>query len=489
MRTKMRPFKTIPKATALFTPFIAPGHPNLHGIPLGRDLRTDALLYFDPWLLKAEGLIHSTIFLILGDKGFGKSTLQKALVMRLLALQAGVVDGVPQDMRARIHDRKHIEGHAEYQAVTGALHSIVYELNRVGLVNILDPLMGMDEADLVEVGINVCEAVNKAPLQGFQPLAVQVGVNKMLLEAPDATSPELLEVTLRGLTLQDINQYFAASNQRTLRSFKETLADRPEFLRQLKLTMDRPHHIPEVEFQRDATLVSSYLGRLLRGDYGRIFGGRNSLRAALTDPAATWDWTGVNDNARTLLAAMLWKWTGVAQANNDLDLIPHVNIGDEEHEAFRILIYLRFLSDTVKKARSLRTADFRSTQYITALTGAGSEDSEIRNLAQGIVMGTGGYFIARPPSNNEAELEHLSRLGISNLDIEFLTTAPVGCFGFKLPDRPLVLFQLFLTPFEAELMATDQATTFMTTRIPVWDSVELERRAGQHGAVQLGARS
>lgn len=488
MKMKWRMFSGTPRSAVKMQPFVGPGDLCDTGVWLGIDMMTRKPVLFDPWRLKLQGKIHSTVFLVLGEKGSGKTTLMQSIAARLMARQAGVTsDGEAVAMRTRIHDRKREGGDPEYKALTEHMMSNVVSLNKAASINIFDPSMGMGEWDILETAVNVCEfANNDAPLQDFQPLALQVAVHRMLREFPELMSPEVLRMLLWNLDKKDVDKYYARQNGQVTQMFRDMIEDAPpdsrlDLERQIEFMDQRTTNVPESKFRDDAALVASYLNRLLAGDFGRIIGGNNSLRSMLSDPMGTWDWTGVNEKARTIVESMLWKWQEVALNNNDLELIPHINIGDEEHEAFYNLMYLRFRSAAIKKARQIHTADFRATQYLPDLTNAGDEGSEKRTLASGIVRGTGLLFIGKQPNDPEV-INSLGRYFRSKQDLNFLTHLPVGCFAIASQDRPPIFYKHILTDTEATLFQSDAAAKSM-----VVTGKDRERFfAGERGFVSVG---
>jgi len=468
-------------------------------------MRTGRVVYFDPWLLKDMGLITGLIFLMLGVRGSGKTSLLIELITELIARQAGIdkKTGYPNEMNVRITTRKANMGNeddeeldeddenseAEFKATNDFLYGNFVDINQQGFINIFDPKMGMSEWDLLETGVNVCElANNEVPLINFQPLALQVGVHKMLTQFSAIASPEVLEVATRTLTMYDLENYFFRSNSEVLGTFDKVLAQQPELKAQLGVTMNKPHNVPKQEFLHDAGFVSAQMGRVLRGDFGHVFGGTNSLHDILSDTVTTLNMTGLNSKARTLVESMLWKWNTIAMTRKDYGLIPGINIGDEEHEGAESLMYMRYWAQNVAKARAYRTADFRATQYRKQLTEAGSEGSEIRAKANQINTGIGAHFIGRMADIDSA-VEDLSGFGVAEHDIMNTVDYGPGQFGFLIPGQPIFPFQALLTPTQFELARSDQATESMMEFMPVMSFEHIQERERQVGFVQLGVDS
>jgi len=422
----------------------------------------------------------------LGQKDFGKSTLMKVLVLRLMALQAELDEqGYPVPMRARMHDRKREEEAGELRPITDYLVGQTVELNRRGFINLFDPTLVLDdegnisEADLLEIAVNSAEYDLGHLLNGFQPLSLQVGVHKMTREDRSKFSPERLSQLVRTLTRDDITAYFAASDN----SVNKMLMSRDprqenQFVEHTQLTTSDAglHFIDERDFQRDAAIMAATLNRILQGDYGRIFGGTNSLRDMLGGEAVTFDWNGVNPKARGLLEAMLQKWQAIAADRNERALIPHINIADEAAEGAKSPMWMRFRVENVIKSRAYPTADFESAQNELQILNAGEAGSEVRALGQQISVGTGGRFITRQESSNTEALELLSKMGLSDGDIHLSTELDIGCFLLLFGKRPAVPCQLIITETESELVETNSATKSMTQRVDVRDLPGVQER-------------
>jgi hypothetical protein len=478
----VRTFTATPISAAQWHPWGAAAQFVTTGVPLGPNPRTGKLVVFDPWMMKKLGVINSLIFLILGQKGFGKSTLLKVLVMRLVMLQAGIINGEPQTMRIRMHDRKRENGVGENQPVIDFLWGENIALNQSKSINLVDPYMGMSTWDMLDIMVNVCEHAIGHPLVGHQMLALQTGIHKLNQHPKELITLEMLENILRKLDISDIDSYFAATDKDVLASHMKLLDGRPDLQEQIFAKLDGGHFVDRVDFQKDSTSVSEATGRVLSGDYGGIFGGNRPVSHLLGHRAANWDWSGVGDKPSQLIAAMQPKWQVIATEAGRADLVPHGNFGDENSTVTNNLMHMRFWAESVAKARAYPTADFQAMQYLHQLSEAGSEGSEIRALAGNILRGVECYFLGHLKKGDEAGIHDYRTLGVSDQDIDWLQNVPVGCFGILVPGQPMVTFQLILTQAEADLVQSDSANDKMVERLPVlsdpavraaWDAANL----------------
>ncbi len=466
-------FSGSPRSASLAWPFVAPKQLLRTGPSLGVELGNRRDWHFDPQALKASGQIKSTTFAVLGDVGSGKSTLLK-VATRLLGLQAhDSDDDLPVPSRLLIHNRKY-EGNApEYAPVIDSLAGETISLRNAS-INLFDPSMGLNELHLHEIAINLCETAKGTPLTRWEPLVIQVGIFRMLRDISAIASLEALEVVLRGLKHQDLRDFYIRRDSTLQHLFTAALREDPDLNAQLQLIITATSNVPPEEFEHDAGLVHSYLVRMLSGEFGELFKAQTkfglddtrTLHDLLSHHTLMIDWVGVNDKAKGVLAAMMWYYQNVALANGDLSIIPHIDIGDEEHEAFNILMYVRFMSAFIKKARSFHTTIFRATQYESDFVAGGDEGSSISKLAKGIVQGFGATFYGRLPNREEIRVS-LRLQGISDLDCERIFRLPQGCFGFKVPDQDIVFVQILPTESEMALIQTNEANDRMMNRVPI----------------------
>jgi hypothetical protein len=468
--------KGTPRNAVLAQPLVAPAHPgNGKGMFWGRDLRTGEKLCVDVQALRLDGTLNGLIMRNIGIRGAGKSAWQKSISFRMLAAQAGLDEsGYPLPMHIRIIDQKPEDGEPEYEEESKALRTKVTKPAKEGKLNPLEAAMG-DEVSLLEVAINLSETVLGRRLQRHEPLAHQIAVSKMYHEYQAESSPEVLEGFLRTLDEEDKNAYYAQHDAMLIAKLRERAKLQPQLIDQLQASLARPHNIPMDALQADAAQMATSMGQLLRGEYGGIFGGGNSMREMLSQRIATIDRTGMNPKARVIFDALMWRWQSWALDNNDQTLIPHLSIGDEEADSYQSLMYLRFYDEFQRKARAFHTWDMRAVQVNSQLAMAGAEGSETRELAKSIDRGVSIRVWGRQLEDDEV-LQDITRHGTSDLDAWMCTQLDVGCFGVKFGEWPMIFFQHLLTPTERGIVQTNRAAQRMNERTNVHQLPAVEER-------------
>lgn len=465
-------FMGTPETAAHSQPFIAPAPICPSGAWIGTNLRTRGDEYHDPFLLKVMGIISGAVFLLEGDREGGKSTLMKLLIPRLMRLQAMTLEGneLPEMMKVQLNTRKPEEGESEYKPGLDFLHSSIHRLNQSASFNIYDRLMGMTEFDNIDVTVNLVESVEQRPVTAVEALAIMVGIRKMLGSNADQPSPEALEQIYRTQTINDLDDYYRSLTTSMAEDAQKAAEERPETL---PAALDDPtagqarlHNVTREEFETASARIAICLGRLMRGDYGGIIGGTNSLADVLKSPMVNLDWTGVNDKALSIMQAMMHRWQLSALEANKLELIPNLIFNEEVPDVVNNLMFMRSWAARVMKSRAFPTAEYTAIQYRNQIATAGEAGSVIRGLARSILLGVGAEFIFRQVPDEDM-FEHMRGRNVSEPDIFLTTQFTTGQFGLLYPDRPLQLIQHHVGPTMLGLVRTNSASEGMVNRRPV----------------------
>jgi hypothetical protein len=426
-----------------------------------------------------------------GIKDAGKSTFFKTYIPRLLGYQAWDANDQLTPMRARINSRKSEDGVAEFEALTRGLYSPVYNLGVRGNINLFG--LFSDEADLIEIATNIAQEVNGGRLGSDVTTAIMVAIDKMIQERPYGPYSEgILEAKLRRLTVQDFDDFNLNYASRVYSELKESTLRNPALPDQIELS-NMTLTAGEDDL-RAAKKAADLFGILIRGDFGRIFGGGNSLFDVLSEQVVTLSWDNVPIKAMPILEAVFMKAEANAAINEkrflkigddpkkwlDLDLIvPHVIASDEEASATS-LFHLRMEAFNQNTSRKSRTARFRALQYYTQVTKAGDVDTEMRNLADQVDRGVGARILFRQP-NDKVFLDRYRELGMAEPDVQQLPHLRQGQAMLWIEHKPPTYFNLVVTEAEQEYIGTNIQKLRMSKFLPMSENPELLERASRLG--------
>lgn len=475
-------FKGDPASMSLLQPFITPKHLQSEGIPLGFELRTGKIVMFYPWTLPT----HSTTCQIEGMKNSGKSAFMKMLAARLPCLSAVDAYNQPTKMRVRVNSRKSEQGVAEFAPLADALATSIYDLAESGSINLFG--LFKDEADIIEVAVNIVEEVGRQKIDPTTAIAIMVAVRRILSTKTGIISPPLLETALRGLNEDDFDEYNEDNRAAVRVKYRDVLQDSAVYQR---LLLDRPLNAISSTYVEGARFAADCLSQLVNGNYGRVFGSENSLYDVLSQQIVALNWENIPVNAQSILESVLLKaeTSAIVQSkrhlgdNQDLSrIIPHVNISDEEGGAMKSVMHARFKAEKQNKSRAYPTVDFSAVQYYSQVTHAGDEGSELRGLAEEIENGVGFRILFRQPSDSDF-LQRFSRLGMSDSDVALLPTLETGQAMMWIRDHPPMVFQTVLTPTEERLVQSNSARAGMSKAMPIWESKDFQQQASINGIV------
>lgn len=478
-------FKGNPGSLSLWQPFVTPRHPQAEGIPLGYELRTGKIVMFYPWTLPT----HSTTFQIEGEKNSGKSTFMKVILPRLLCLQAADAYGNRTKMRGRINSRKSEQGVAEFAPLADALATPIYDIAAEGAINLFG--LFSQEADIVELAIDIVEEVSGQKPAPHVAIALMVAVQSIMASKHVVITPELLEIRLRSLTIVNFQHYHDNTRANLYEDYRELLGAQPSLASDLGLLETAREE--RRDYIAAAQMAADCFSQLIRGNYGGAFGGKNSLYDVLSEQVVALNWENLPDNAQTILEAVLMKAeaSAIVQSKRmiggerDLSrIIPHINLSDEEGGEMKSVMHARATANRQNKSRAYPTAEFRAVQYYSQVTKAGSAGSELRSLAEEIENGVGCRIIFRQP-NDVDFLQRFSRLGMSDTDVAILPHLQTGQAMLWLRDHPPLVFQTVLTPSELPLVQSNSARSAMSASFPMWEPAELRRQMATEGTVSL----
>jgi hypothetical protein len=477
---------------ALGHPFISPGYNNILGVPIGIDVRSRKLVYFDPMLLKNAGLINSAYGIVIAPIGYGKSATLKIISCRLMMIAAGY-----DRPRTMINDYKPEGKESEYSAFSRVFRSKVFSIASMS-INPFEAKLYMDSAkQSYELGIlgtaeAMAEFAKKDALSGYENTALRTAVHAMLQLNEAMWSPHVLYKLMRSLSAEQIATYFDRLDKK-LESQLEARISRIQDSGLKNTALDQAkelvgardnHSYDEIKSASDRN--STYLGNILTGSYADMFGDTHSLYATYTQRAVTKDWRGLDPEAETLMRTIDTRIKVSAVENNRTDLLPHIELDDEKHKSMDNMVYAKSHAYLSEIARGTHTTNLSATHRFNSIR-KGAVGSELYNLGNTIINNLGFAFIGQQVDDPKILDELQDRYHLSNNDTKALTMLPKYTFGLKLGEgEPIRFIKIFATPQEMEILKTDGSTDRMIDRPDVYSPEQIERYARENGIDYIG---
>lgn len=492
MSIKSAVFSAPTNVMALGHPFVAPAYNNVPGIPIGIDVLTRSVVYFDPWMLKDAGLINSAYGILLGPKGHGKSATLKIFAIRLMMLSAGF-----QTMRTAINDYKPEGQESEYGEFSRVCQSKVFSIANMSINPFEARLYHNSDKTTYELGILgtaevLCEFSKGSELTGHENTALRIALGIMLRQDEQLWSPFMLYKVVRSITNEQIDNYFheldkqlyaqVLSRIETVRSTEQ----KKEIENQLGAASFAADNYSTDEIRHAGDRVSTLLGNILNGSYAGMFGNKDSLYDTLTQRAVTKDWRGVQPKAETLMRLIDTRIKISAIENNRLDLLPHIELDDEKHKSMDNLTYAKSHSYMSEIARGVHTCNLSATHRLASIR-KGAVGSELYRLGDTVISNLGFALIGRQDNDPDVLNELKDRYALSDANTKLLTAMPPFHFGLKLGvSEPLRIIKVFATPLEMRMLGTNGATDRMITRPDVYSAHDLERFARESNITFVG---
>lgn len=451
------------------------------GVPIGIDMMTRQLVYFDPWYLKSIGAIHSAQGLFIADKGIGKSATMKILTVRLGMLSAGY-----QAMRMSVNDHKNEGEQMEYTPLIETIGAKVFTMANMR-VNPLDHHLCPKLSNLIDMASMLC-GFSSGQLDVIAKTALRVAVYRMYRMPKELWSLSLLHAIVRSMTLDDVDAYFRESS----RILSE---EQHERLKQLRLDAlsnqyaeveSREFSIDQQDVIHAAARVYHMLDDLVSGEDANLFGTSNGLYEMYTQRANGKNWSGLTARGETIMRTLDAKIKSYAIENRDYRLIAHLELDDERHRSIGNLANARASAYFSKVARAVPTCNISATHRLSDLRKGGF-GSEAYNLGDSIINDMGFVMIGRQ-RNSKAIIDELhEKYRLTAVQRDYLPALPPYCFMFKLGEEFEPTFvRIFATPKELSIIQTDSANESMLSRPDVMSPDDLQQYAAANGVRFLG---
>ena len=403
-------------AAYLFQAESAPAHP---GTLIGHDAYTRTQFCFDPWNLYAAGAITNPNILIAGEIGSGKSALAKALVSR----------GNPFGRRAYVPGD--VKG--EWTPVAAALGGATIALGP-GQAARLNPLD---------------EGVRPGGLDDHQ---WDSEVRSRRLEL------------LRSLIEHLAHRPIGPTERSALAFALDTTTGRDDVpligrVVDVLFTPDKTAQLPAgFASRRDLCEAGHEIGHLLAslvsGELAGLFDGPSTVRFDPTLPMMTIDISALGESnpAMPLIMTCTSAWTEAAL--RDPNGGKRFVIYDEAWRVMRELALLRRMQSAWKLSRAWGLANVAVVHRLSDFAAVGSDGSEHRALAAGLVADTATRIIYRQKADQLAATA--DALGLSRTERSLLTSLARGTGLWRIGERAPQLVAHTLTRAEKTMFDTDQ---------------------------------
>jgi hypothetical protein len=441
----------LPDALAPMIPFVRPHGGGNDETTLGFYMGTREPFPFDPPQMMADGRIESQVAIAFAKKNHGKTTLAKTLVLRLGGVSAG---GRPTRIFADDHRRNN--GVPEWRILAHKLGCKEIEFEQK--LNLFDPGFGLSTSEYFAIAVDAYSHSNDGrPLVGHQPFALQMAVEKIFTDYRNYACIELLPMILRSQTYEDAQKYYQTMDSELLESLE--LDEMPPELKQLA---DRTINLSSREFLNDSNLVAERFARLLKGDFGKKFGGRGSLAKAMSQLAVFTDYSGLDDGVIALMQSFFWRVKKHAQQYRNRDFMYHIEVHDENYKLWNYLSYAQSMSDFIKQARAFETFLMMLTHRPKDYLSVGEPGSKQRQLATNMLDDVSIVFVGR--QSKKAALDLAERYDLTPHDVQMLTSLNPGSWGVIIGTEPIVYIDMPLTAIEHEIVASNAAVHSMLDR-------------------------
>lgn len=317
------------------------------GPPIGRGSNNE-VIGFDPFLqlAMANNGVNALTCAVIADIEYGKSTFAKCTVNRV-----PLMSDQGRKLRTLVLDGKGDAGEPEWQKTIEDIHQSKQIHLRDWRVNTLDPEMGMDFDENLQLHLRIANSLGHVPLNDAEEFIFTTVLEEVLSANQPGT--ELLVDRLATPT-----QEVARQAARWHYSYREA-----------------------AELAR---VPGMRMNKLLRGSFGKTFGGTKSLKSAYAQDVVGIDMNGLDEDVRVLALTCLSAWKNSQRRHPERGLLFDIEVHDESWQNLRYPIYVWQLVETMKLCREHGTFMMLLIHRLSDLMATGGEAAD--NIVGDTVM-------------------------------------------------------------------------------------------------------
>jgi hypothetical protein len=395
---RIKPHRATSEVLATAYPYLAEAGLGSDGVFIGQDAWSGSSFCFDPWVLYVSGVLTNPNCLLAGVVGKGKSTLAKAMATRSIAFGRKVY--VPGDPKG------------EWTVVAKMVGGQAIELGG-GLATRLNPLD---------------EGPRDPSLSEGEWRSVVTSRRRDLLRAMTQSALG------RDLAAIEATALFAALDAAVRDNDVSVLPHIVEAMFRPPVEVDGSSVAQLID---DGRQVAHALNRLVRGDLSGLFDAPSTTRFDPSMPMVSLDLSRIQGSdhliALVMTCASAWMEAALADSQSGQRWV----IYDEAWRLLRQASLLARMQSQWKLSRALGIANLMIIHRLSDLDAVGDANSEVRNLALGLLADCSTKIIYAQESGESQKTA--AALGLSSTEAHELPQLLQGEGLWRIRDRAFVV--------------------------------------------------
>jgi len=392
--------------------------------PVGNDRLSKMPFGVDPDYLMEKKRISSKKILILGNIGEGKTSMIKDICMQLMKISSG-----GRRQRISIDDVNRRNGRPEYELFAKEMRCAPIRLGHP--INPFDSQFGFTRSEHLET-INSMFSFgnNNLVAVGNQDFVNRVAMSKMYREMGDIASTQTFRTILQYMNEDDVRLYMHENNEKIPAELG--IEKMPEKLKDL-IARGKTNVIYE-EILKDAGHNYQRIDRILEGEFGKVFGGTQSIARKLQQRVVVKDYSGLNITSVALMQQFMWRLRNSAQLRGDRRFMFQVSVHDENYKMMRVEGYPEALTDAMKQGRGNDELIILASHRIRDYWSVGGPESLQRQMATNIFSDIDLLIVGKQNKKDLNDLETL--VEITQLERNVIMAQTRGQFAVKIGTEP-----------------------------------------------------
>jgi type IV secretory pathway VirB4 component len=188
------------------------------------------------------------------------------------------------------------------------------------------------------------------------------------------------------------------------------------------------------EILKDAGHNYQRIDRILEGEFGKVFGGTQSIARKLQQRVVVKDYSGLNITSVALMQQFMWRLRNSAQLRGDRRFMFQVSVHDENYKMMRVEGYPEALTDAMKQGRGNDELIILASHRIRDYWSVGGPESLQRQMATNIFSDIDLLIVGKQNKKDLNDLETL--VEITQLERNVIMAQTRGQFAVKIGTEP-----------------------------------------------------
>jgi hypothetical protein len=275
--------------------------------------------------------------------------------------------------------------------------------------------------------------------EGINDFANRIALFKMFNEMAEFASVPLFRWILQHMQISDVVRYETLARESFIEQIHQQFEGQalPDSLVEL---LARESNTDPESVVRSARTNYFAVDKILKGKYGTIFSGTDSLALELQQRVVSKDYTALTDDAVALMQSFMWRLRKSSLNRMDRRFMVHTTIHDENSGKWKYPSYGVNFTDSLKQGRDNEELIMVACHRLRDYMGVAGGNDQLRMLATTFYRDFDVWIIGQLGLSDIDDLREV--FPITNVEEKVITDQMPGQFSVKIGNEPMIFIDI-----------------------------------------------